>query len=642
MKIESVRIENLRSFADVTVPFDNYTCLVGPNGAGKSTILCALNIFFRESENVATDLIQLDLEDFHQKKTDKSIRITVTFEDLSNEAQQDFSEYFRQGKLVISAVATFDKDTEKAEVKQYGQRLAMKDFAKFFDALKQGKKVLELKEIYSEIKKEYTDLPQLGTKDSMRQSLRGYETEHPEQCELIHSEDQFYGFSKGQDRLAKHVQWVYIPAVKDATNEQIEARNSALGKLLERTVRSKTSFDETVDGLRKETQEKYQSLLDENQNVLEDISQDLQKRLVEWAHPDATLRLHWKQDHDRSVRIDQPWAHIMAGEGGFEGELARFGHGFQRSYLFALLQQLAETENAGSSTLILACEEPELYQHPPQVRHLADILQKLSKAPSQVIVSTHNPLFVSGEEFQSVRMIRKNPGGSSSSISYMSYDQIAEAIAKANGNKPVKPEGALAQIHQIFQLGINEMFFTHRLILVEGLEDVAYILTYLKLLGKSNDYRRMGCHIVPVNGKSRLLQPLIIAKHMNIPTYVVFDADSDNKNYRTQHEKDNKAILSLLGKPEQDPMPNKTIWGSGFTMWNSDIGCIVENDIGKDEWEFFQNKADNIYGNAGGLKKNTLRIGASLALAWDARKRSTNLKRLCKEILKPENRVPSL
>ena len=642
MKIESVRIENLRSFAEVTVPFDNYTCLVGPNGAGKSTILCALNIFFRESENVATDLIQLDMEDFHRKKTEKPIRITVTFVDLSEEAQQDFADYFRQGKLVVSAVATFDENTGKADVKQYGQRLGIKDFGKFFAALADKKKVSELKEIYKEIKSKYPNLPGPGTKDFMIKSLQDYEAEHQDQCELIPSEDQFYGFSKGQDRLAKHMQWVYIPAVKDPTSEQIEARNSALGKLLERTVRSKTSFDETIDDLRKETQNKYQGLLEENQSVLEDISQDLQKRLVEWAHPDATLRLHWKQDHDRSVRIDQPWAHIIAGEGGFEGELARFGHGFQRSYLFALLQQLAETENATGSALILACEEPELYQHPPQVRHLADILQKLSKSTSQVIVSTHNPLFVSGEEFQSVRMIRKNPDGSSSSISYMSYDQIAEAIAKATGSNPVKPEGALAKIHQIFQSAINEMFFTHRLILVEGLEDVAYILTYLKLLGKSNDYRRMGCHIVPVNGKSRLLQPLIIAKHMNIPTYVVFDADSDKEKYQTEHETDNKAILSLLGRPEQDPMPNKTIWGSGFTMWNSDIGSIVKNDIGENEWKLFQNNADNIYGNAGGLKKNALHIGASLALAWDAGKRSDNLKKLCTEILKPENRAPSL
>ena len=31
MKIGSGRIENLRSFADATVPLNDYTCFVGPN-----------------------------------------------------------------------------------------------------------------------------------------------------------------------------------------------------------------------------------------------------------------------------------------------------------------------------------------------------------------------------------------------------------------------------------------------------------------------------------------------------------------------------------------------------------------------------------------------------------------------------------
>ncbi len=125
MKLDSVRIQNLRSFADATIPLNDYTCLVGPNGSGKSTVLCALNILFRESDNVATDLSQLDREDFHHKNTDEPIRITITFTDLSAEAQEDFADYFRQDQLVVSAIATFDEGTGKAEVKQYGERLGM-------------------------------------------------------------------------------------------------------------------------------------------------------------------------------------------------------------------------------------------------------------------------------------------------------------------------------------------------------------------------------------------------------------------------------------------------------------------------------------------------------------------------------------
>jgi len=82
MKIKSLRIKNFRSFADVTIPFNDYTCLVGPNGVGKSTVLYALNVFFRETANSSTDLTQLSAEDFHQKDTADPIEITITFTDL--------------------------------------------------------------------------------------------------------------------------------------------------------------------------------------------------------------------------------------------------------------------------------------------------------------------------------------------------------------------------------------------------------------------------------------------------------------------------------------------------------------------------------------------------------------------------------
>ena len=642
MRIESVHIENFRSFEDATVPFNNYACLVGPNGAGKSTVLTALNVFFRESENLPTDLSQLEHEDFHCKNTEAPIRITVTFCNLSKEAQDDFSDYVRQGRLVVTAVATFDEASGKAQVKQYGQRLGMTALRPFFEALDGGKKVSELKVIYNDLRGTYPDLLKPGTKDAMVTALRNFEAARPDECELIPSEDQFYGFSRGKNRLEKHVQWVYVPAVKDATSEQVEARNSALGKLLARTVRSQTNFDETIKMLRTQMQQQYQELLDGNQSVLDDISSALQLRIAEWAHPDARLRLQWKQDPEKSVRVEEPWAHILAGEGEFEGELARFGHGLQRSYLLALLQELAGADDAAGPTLILACEEPELYQHPPQARHLAAVLNTLSQGNAQVIVSTHDPLFVSGQGFEDVRMIRKDPGQRHSAVSHLSFDEIAQAVGAATGAQPAKPEGMLAKIHQALQPSLNEMFFTRRLVLVEGLEDVAYLWSFLHLLDKEDEFRRLGGHIVAANGKSELLQPLVIARHMRIPTYVIFDADADkpDKNgSRAKHEKDNGALLALLGKEGDDPLPAATHSGCGFTMWHSDIGAIVEADIGKDEWAAYRVEADQRYGHAGGLRKNSLHIGASLAFAWEDGKRPGSLAQVCAAILDPNNYV---
>ena len=34
-------------------------------------------------------------------------------------------------------------------------------------------------------------------------------------------------------------------------------------------------------------------------------------------------------------------------------------------------------------------------------------------------------------------------------------------------------------------------------------------------------------------------------------------------------------------KPYKDSMPDAPLWGIGFTMWPSDIGSVVEANIGK-------------------------------------------------------------
>lgn len=642
MKIESIHIKNFRTFSDATVQLSNYTCLVGANGCGKSTILSALNVFFRETSGTQTDVTVLDREDFHHKNTDEPIEITVTFVELNAAAQTDFADYYRQKRLVISAIAQYDTGTGRAEVKQYGQRLAMKQFAPYFKANGDKASAEDLRKIYADIKKEFAELKAATTKPAMEAALREYENSHGNECTLIRSEDQFYGVSKGTNRLAKYVQWVYVPAVKDATTEQIEGKNTALGKLLARTVRAKTNFDEEVKVLRAKAQADYQILLEKNQDALKDLSTTLGEKLSQWSHPDTSLKVEWQQDPDKSVRVEDPLARVIAGEGPFEGDLARFGHGLQRSYLLALLQELALTNDAEAPRLILGIEEPELYQHPPQARHLASVLGTLSDGNAQILVCTHSPLFVSGEGFENVRMVRKDRSEKNTKISHITFAELGDALAGATGEKPAKPNATLAKIHQALQPHLSEMFFASTVVFTEGLEDVAYITTYLNLMGQWDEFRRMGSHFVPVNKKSHLLQPVAIAKHLKIPTYILFDADGDKvekEEHKKVHENDNKALLKILGVKEPEPFPKEPYWGIGFVVWPTDIGKIVSDEIGKADWARFQQEADTKYGHGGGLKKNTLHIAASLDFAWQAGKKSASLEKLCGEILNTENRI---
>lgn len=654
MKLDSIRVQNLRSCRDVTVPFNAYTSLVGANGAGKSTVLFALNIFFRELQHGGVDVTRLVEEDFHKKNTTEPITITLTFSDLSPEAQADFAAYYRGGKLIITAEAVFDPGSQRAEVKQCGERMVMPEFAEFFKKQGDGVRVSDLKTIYGEIRASFTDMPAAATKDAMLQALRDYENSHPERCKPLRSKDEFYGFSKGANRLDKYVQWVYVPAVKDVSTEQTEGRNTALGRLLARTVRAKTQFAEHVDAIRQRAQADYQRLLQENQSVLQGLTTALQGRLTNWAHPEATIRLEWWQDPERAISIQEPAAQIIAGEDSFEGQLCRLGHGLQRSYLLALLQELAGADDATGPRLLLGCEEPELYQHPPQARHLFQVFQTLSESNTQVIVSTHSPLFVSGQMFEDVRLIQKDTLTKASRVASVTFDQIAATISAATGEAVIKPQGMRAKLQQALQANVNEMFFTQRLILVEGLEDVAYITAHLQLSDQWEVYRRLGCHMIHADGKEKIIQPLAIANAMGIRTIVVFDSDAERyainpgedpechiARTRPLHVRDNNAILRLSGITTPDPLPTKSVFTDRVVMWHSDIGSVVKEDIGAQDWQQFQAQADQELGQPGGLQKNGLQIALALSKAWDAGKRSKHLDELCEHILQLGAPVPA-
>jgi putative ATP-dependent endonuclease of OLD family len=648
MKIDSVRIKNFRTFSDHLVEFADYICLAGPNGAGKSTVLTALNVFFRNNDDQSTNLITLSEEDFHQKNTSKPIVITVTFKDLSAEAQSDFSNYVRQGKLIISAIATWDAKTKSATVLQFGERLGIKDFAEFFKADGDGAKVEELRKLYGVIRASYKSLPDQSTKPKMTDALHDYENSHSGDCVPLQSADQFYGISKGKNLLQKYVQWIFVPAVKDASAEQLEARNTALAEILQRTVRAKMSFSGPLESLRAGAIEQYNVLLAQYQGTLSILSGSLTSRIQEWAHPDASITLKWFSEAAKAVVLAEPMAQVLIREGTFEGQLGRFGHGLRRSFLLALLEELADAGTSDAPTLILACEEPELYQHPPQIRHLSTILSRLSERGNQVLVCTHSSYFVRGNSFEDIRMVRRDIATGLVSIRQARFADYADLVGKAEGKKPLKESGTALKVAQVLQPIINEMFFTSVLVLMEGPEDIAYLTSYLSLMDLWDEFRRLGCHaIAPYRGKSNLHQPLAIAKLLGIPTFVVFDADADKcdrPDRKLAHERDNKSLLVLCDSPECEALPSDTVWNDSFVMWNKDFGSALSEDIGPKEWESLANRVRNKLGasDTPDLPKNSLFIGALLATAWDEKIEFKSLEKLCKTVIAFASKTSSL
>jgi len=663
MKLTEIKIHNFRSFKDETIRLDDYTCLVGPNGTGKSAVLMALNVFFRNNDATVTDMLNLTREDFHHENVQEPVRVTLTFEDLpseddplvSKEARELLKLYARQEKLVLFAKAEWDPATERAPVKQYGSRSVMKEFKPYFKAKETGANVPALREIYRDLRKKFSELPNVTTGREMQSALQEYENKRPGECSMEDAECQCYGFTGALYRLADLVQWVYVPAVKDASSEQEEGSKTALGQLLQRTVRSKIDFKDSLDVLRKEAEGKYETILEEKKDALKGLGLAIQESLRDWTNPRASFELEWQGD---PVQVRPPIAKAKVGEDAFIGEISRLGHGMQRGFLVAILKELVENEQKGGPKLLLGFEEPELYQHPPQAQHIQGVLERLTEPEnnSQVIVTSHSPYFVSSKGFKNIRMFRKCGNKPYSVVKGTDYTKIEKKIADAFGRKIQPPTNLMATVGQIMQTSQKEMFFSPVIVLVEGEEDVAFIATHLNLTGEWKTFRRNECHFVIAGGKNNMPRLLAIAQEFGIPTFVVCDSDIEKSIKRIERAKNlpedepnktdkiksskaelenqkeiNKAIASLCCLELDDPSKCETIKGNNIVMWKNSIGAEIESSFREAEWQETQNAVIEKYGFkwVREKKKNCMVIAATLEELHKKGKQSSALIELC-------------
>lgn len=411
--------------------------------------------------------------------------------------------------------------------------------------------------------------------------------------------------------------------------------------MLTRRVYSQLNIGESIDELKKTALEQYQALIDGKTDALNALAASLNIRFHRWAHDAANLTLKW-QDPVKNVNINAPTAQVKASEGEFEGALPRFGHGLQRAFIFAILQELAEHGDTGPK-LLLGCEEPELYQHPPHARYLAGVMQQLSTQNAQVIVSTHSPTFVTGRSFENIRMTLKNPATGAASIKRATCTGIAQSIANVTAAPVAKPGGIAAKIEQELQGPMNEMFFATVRVLVEGIEDIAYISSYLTFMDRWQVFRSYGCHLVEVEGKSHLIEAIAIAKALELPTFVVFDCDGDTPpdtrekptGRRKKQEADNKGIFSIMGAPGTASFPADVVWRDDLVAWPTKIGDIVASEIGKEELTKLKDQVRAEQGiDLPNMDKNSLFIGYLMAAAWQQGKRSKTLEALCEHIIR--------
>jgi putative ATP-dependent endonuclease of OLD family len=570
MIIRNIHVRNFRSIQDETLDCGTLTALVGPNGSGKSSFLRAIDIFYTTSAKYTE-------EDFYGRNTTQPIVITVGFTALSDNEKVLFRKYVENEELIVEKELKWPP--ARTSQKYYGNSLQNPEFEQFY----RSQSARERKTAYENLvgSAKYSSLPRYANQDDAAQALRGWEQAHPDGCVRVRDDGQFFGFKEvGQAHLERYTRFVFVPAVRDATEDAAERKGSVLSDVMDIVVRSVLAQSEDVVNLQRDTQLRYDQIMEPaNLPQLRSLSNNLGNILKRYV-PDSDVDLSWLKS--TGVEIPMPEAEIKLVEDAYTTEVGHTGHGLQRAFILAMLEFMATVRTTIDAPaqapaehplgdaqaearspipdLILGIEEPELYQHPSRQRYLSSVLLQLASGTvelagrrTQVIYATHSPLMIDLERFDQLRLFRKNEGSSGqpriTTIAHTTLDEVAKALEKACD----KPEGTYTgqglkpRLQAIMTPWMNEGFFSKVAVLVEGEEDRAAILGLAAAMG--HNFEKLEISVIPCMGKSNIDRPTIIFRNLGIPVYAMWDSDFGRSGANPE---DNHNLLRLFGKPIED------------------------------------------------------------------------------------------
>lgn len=536
MRIAAVTIRNYRSLKDVTLQVDDYGAFIGANGAGKSSVLYALDWFFN-----GTPLTEIDVHGCKEGgvlEPGATVEVDVTFTDLTDTDRARLQQYGRGDRAVIRR--TWYADSNKT--KTVGNSRQGPGFAE----VRADQLIGPRRQGYKALREKFTELPAFegaASKDAILSALDEWEANPNNASKLVEISDadasQMMGWN-GANRLRECVRFVLIPAATSIAGEVGTAsRGTALTELVGTFMTAASARAQAA-------------WLQKHASAVAELSGEIRKS-IEGATgvqagrinarlasliPNASVTLT-PTVPEFTPKLD-PSITTTVTVAGVTNDVSLQGHGVQRAVMISMFQVMVPDEDltrktheaqegeddaaaqarleeslAGLPSLIVAIEEPEIYQHPVRARSFARTLLELStQSGVQVLLATHSPYFIQPEQFGALHRFTYTEGETS-----VAKASVA-SVAASSGLASDKVEKAIvAGVPTEF----SEGFFADAVVLVEGPTDRIVVEAVATKLGQDMD--RLGVTVLSVEGKSGLRVARAILKALGIPTYVLADGD---------------------------------------------------------------------------------------------------------------------
>jgi putative ATP-dependent endonuclease of the OLD family len=548
VRIAKVHVQGYRCIADLSIEFDDLTALIGSGGVGKSAFLRAIKWFFEGGT--------LDEDDLHRSagadEPVSDVLVAVTFSDLNSADQEALGRYASGSNTTLTRSWNLN-DGDKLS----GTALVFPGF----DAVRAGEGAAQKKKLYQELHKEKGEdlhLPEPLTRIAdLEVAMESWERENPTRCEPRPEEATHLRGYVGTPLLNDRFAYVFVEATTEASEVVDGGKGSPLSQLLSAIEKMDDATEEQVSAVQDEAQQKLEQLISSSRSAgLKKIAEGITTRVQDYV-PGVEVTL---SDEVAPLRI--PSISVLAqvrDETGHPTNVDKQGHGLQRALVIAVLHELAESltlqadtapEAETGSSMMLAIEEPELYQHPLQARALAGTLSRLARPGQgversvQVSYSTHSAHFVRPTLFEDLRLCRRNPQGQTNAVA-PNHHEVEAALARAGFQDDLG-----SKVEQTLAASLGEAVFARTVLLCEGKTDAALVEA---LAEEGGGFEKDGVAVAVCWGKSIIPVAVAILEQLEIPTYVLFDGDKNAKEEnKPALASKNRELLTLCGEDPKD------------------------------------------------------------------------------------------
>lgn len=522
MKLTHVAVSNYKGLWNTGSPLSDFVCAIGENNAGKSSLLQTLLLFINGTK--------LSKAEFYNP--DQDIVIKAKIEDVTDEVLAKLTEehrskiapYVKNASIVLARRYAQDGTSKLRVVTAVPQDTRYED-ERIDDAFK-GKKGKELGETLLASYPETTDATtarSVTTQKAAKEIIQEYVGKLP--ADQLALKD--IALPTGIDNSIRSVlpEPVYIPAVKDFSDELKTKESASFGKLLNILLDviegDLTEAAETFENLRK----KLNRITDNNGNVVDErmdrvkaIEKTIQTNLQE-TFKNVAIELEIPPPEIKTVLSN---ASIVADD-GVRGSVDNKGDGFKRAITFSILRSYvqlsqdvtwrkeAQDGKPARERFLFLFEEPELYLHPRAQNILFDALARISQK-HQVVVTTHSPLFFSADKTKTfIKVVKKAEDGAKPIGECCPIDLTA--VSEKDKFQLISFESS------------NFAFFSKKIVLVEGDSELIVLPHVASLFNPIWDFRTTSTSLVKISGKGSFKRYKDFFTCFNVDVAMVADLD---------------------------------------------------------------------------------------------------------------------